>query len=393
VGLRVIDAQALSRAGAAALQSGDAAMARRHFEAIAAAGQADASVWVALALACQQLKDETAMLAAVDKALAVDPRDLRALIMKGDYFLAAGNARAATQFYGVAVALASGMANLPPSVAEAVRRAQAASKQINADIERHLCERLAAFGYDAQRSSARFSQSLDLLVGKKQLYFQQPRAFFFPELPQIQFYPRAAFAWLDVVEAATDDICGELEDVLKREDALVPYIQAPTDAPRRQEQKLTDNPEWSAFFLWKDGAPVPENARQCPRTLAALEGAPLARIKGRTPSILFSVLRPGARIAPHTGFLNTRLICHLPLIVPPGCRFRVGNDEREWRKGKAWVFDDTIEHEAWNSSDQTRVLLIFDIWRPELTEEERGLVAALMEAIDTYGGEPSQWGA
>jgi aspartyl/asparaginyl beta-hydroxylase (cupin superfamily) len=119
-------------------------------------------------------------------------------------------------------------------------------------------------------------------------------------------------------------------------------------------------------------------------TLAALEAAPLARIKGRTPSILFSRLKPGARIAPHTGFLNTRLICHLPLVVPPGCYFRVGNDQRQWEKGKAWVFDDTIEHEAWNSSGEPRVVLIFDIWRPELSDEERGLVAALIEAVDSY---------
>ncbi len=107
-----------------------------------------------------------------------------------------------------------------------------------------------------------------------------------------------------------------------------------------------------------------EHARRCPKTLAALDHVPLTRIKGRAPSILFSMLRPGTRIEPHNGFLNTRLICHVPLIVPPGCFFRVGNEERQWQKGKAWAFDDTIEHEAWNSSDEARVILIFDIWRP-----------------------------
>jgi aspartyl/asparaginyl beta-hydroxylase (cupin superfamily) len=158
--------------------------------------------------------------------------------------------------------------------------------------------------------------------------------------------------------------------------------------------KLANNPDWSACFLWKNGEPVPENADACPKTLAALERAPLTRIPGRAPSILFSLLRPGVRIAPHTGFINARLICHLPLIVPPRCGFRVGNDVREWVKGKAWVFDDTIEHEAWNLSDETRVVLIFDVWRPELTDEERGLVAALIEAVDTYGGiAPAKWDA
>jgi len=112
-----------------------------------------------------------------------------------------------------------------------------------------------------------------------------------------------------------------------------------------------------------------------------LEGVPLERIEGRSPFILFSKLAPGARIAPHTGFHNTRLVCHLPLIVPPGCSFRVGAEVRDWETGKAWAFNDTIEHEAHNASDQTRVVLIFNIWRPELTDQERRDVATLMEGI------------
>jgi aspartyl/asparaginyl beta-hydroxylase (cupin superfamily) len=74
---------------------------------------------------------------------------------------------------------------------------------------------------------------------------------------------------------------------------------------------------------------------------------------------------------------NCRLICHLPLIVPPDCRFRVGNEVREWEEGKLLIFDDTIEHEAWNESDEDRIVLIFDIWRPELTEQERFELTAL----------------
>jgi len=382
----------LRQAGLSAMQSGDSATARRLFEQIAAAGAADASIWGALAMACQNLGDMPAMLAAVDRALALEQGNLPALIMKGDYLLAAGNARAATSFYGLAVALAARSSGLSQSTTHLVRRAEATRDRINADIERHLRACLAEYGYDEIRSSVRFTHSLDILTGRKQRYSQRPRAYFYPELPEIQFYPRAQFPWLDAVEAATDDICLELAEVLKRKDAFVPYIQKSADAPAKDGQTLLNSLDWSAFFLWKNGAPVAENAAQCPKTLAALEDVPLARIEGRTPSILFSLLKPGTHIAPHAGFLNCRLICHLPLIVPPGCRLRVGNDEREWRQGEAWVFDDTIEHEAWNSSDQTRVVLIFDIWRPELTEEERGLVTALLRAVDTYGGSrPSTW--
>ena len=79
-----------------------------------------------------------------------------------------------------------------------------------------------------------------------------------------------------------------------------------------------------------------------------LRHAPVPRVAGWGPSVIFSMLKAGAHIGAHTGMYNTRLICHLPLIVPPGCRFRVGNEVREWEEGKLLIFDDTIEHEAWN---------------------------------------------
>src|SRR5690606_15553673 len=144
-------------------------------------------------------------------------------------------------------------------------------------------------------------------------------------------------------------------------------------------------PDWGAYFLWKDGHEQPGAAR-CPQTMAALANAPLTQIPNRAPSILFSKLAAQTRIPPHTGMVNARLICHLPLRVPEGCGFRVGNEVREWVEGKAWVFDDTIEHEAWNTSNVDRYILLFDIWRPELTEEERHGVAALCRAIDSFGG-------
>jgi aspartyl/asparaginyl beta-hydroxylase (cupin superfamily) len=117
--------------------------------------------------------------------------------------------------------------------------------------------------------------------------------------------------------------------------------------------------------------------RRFPKTWEAIRQAPLPGIYGWGPTVVFSLLKAGTRIPAHNGMYNIRLICHLPLIVPPGCRFRVGNEIREWEVGKLMIFDDTIEHEAWNDSGEDRVVLIFDIWRPELTEEERAQLLAL----------------
>ena len=389
-----IDRNAAFAAGKAALDAGDARGARAHFDAIVRGGQADAPVFVALAVASQRLEDVAAVDAAVARALALDPRNLHALLIRADRLAATGDVRSAAAFYGAAVQVGAQTKNLNPALAEAVQRAARNRDRISAELEQHVQARLGAAGYRAATSSRRFSQAVDLLQGRKRIYPQQPRAFYFPELPQVQFYPREQFPWLDAVEAATDDICTELDAVLRRNSGFEPYLQSNPGQPATGDTRLLDSLDWSAFFLIKNGEVMAENAAQCPKTLAALEHAPLPSVRGRDPMVLFSVLKPGAHIPPHSGFLNSRLICHLPLIVPPGCRFRVGNDQREWRKGRGWVFDDSIEHEAWNASRETRVILLFDIWRPELTEEERGLVTALLEAMDSFGSGPRvDWSA
>jgi aspartyl/asparaginyl beta-hydroxylase (cupin superfamily) len=119
-----------------------------------------------------------------------------------------------------------------------------------------------------------------------------------------------------------------------------------------------------------------------------LEKIPLARIPGRSPNVFFSLLRPHTRIPPHTGVTNTRAIVHLPLIVPPGCGFRVGGETREWVEGRPFAFDDTIEHEAWNNSDQLRAVLILDVWNPHLSPAEQAAVERYYRAADATGLNP-----
>ena len=101
---------------------------------------------------------------------------------------------------------------------------------------------------------------------------------------------------------------------------------------------------------------------------------------------MFSLLKPRTLIPAHVGVNNARLVCHLPLMVPEGCWFRVGAEKRFWKRGEAFVFDDTIEHEALNPTDELRVVLIFDVWHPDLSEIERDAVAALISTESSNGG-------
>lgn len=369
------------RAGAAALQNGDPLTARGQFERVIATGRANVQVWMLQAMACRGLGDTAAEEIAVDGALKADPNNIRMLVMKGERREGAGDLRAASSFYGRAVSLASQRAlpaDLRAEVDRAGERVAALAQRFQDDLEATLADA----GFPADARPPRFQEAIDILNGKKQVYLQQPSALYYPQLPQRQYYEREEFDWVDALEAETPAILAELSALLETEEGFAPYLTSDPSRPRHEFHGMHDNPEWSTLYLYEHGGPVEAHVAQCPRAWAAMQKLPLCRITTRAPTIMFSLLRAGARIPAHTGTINTRLICHLPLVVPPKCGFRVGNETREWEVGKLLMFDDTIEHEAWNDSDQDRVVLIFDVWRPELSDAERQAVAAIFEGID-----------
>ena len=111
---------------------------------------------------------------------------------------------------------------------------------------------------------------------------------------------------------------------------------------------------WDVFGLYFFEKRIPEHCALCPGTVAIIEQVPGMTTAG------FSRLAPGTHIRPHEGFTDQVLRCHLGLIVPPRCRLRVGSETRHWEANKCLIFDDTLEHEAWNESDTDRVVLLLD---------------------------------
>jgi aspartate beta-hydroxylase len=391
VPLDSLSRRARAQAGVAALKAGHAAQARAIFEELIRSGPAEPALMIALSIACRDDGAPERAMALVDKVLAADGEQVRALLLKGEMLAAQRDPRAASAFYLNALRLVGDAPDVPAEIRVELDKARAfcdaQAKRFDAALENELAR--AALSDNARL--ARFSESVDILFGRKTIYPQAPRYYFFPGLPQKAFFERADFPFLDAIEAATPAIREELQGIMRADDAFEPYVKSDPNRPARVRDEMADNPAWGAFYLWKDGKPVEENLARCPVTARALETIPLCSIPNRSPSVLFSRLLPGARIPPHNGLVNTRLICHLPLIVPPGCRFRVGNDTREWVEGRAWVFDDSIEHEAWNDSAHQRVILLFEIWRPELSEDEKRAVLALFAAIDAEHGAPASW--
>ena len=385
VGVTTDDLQTVAQQGVAALRTGDASAARAAFERVAAAGQATPALLLMLAQACVRGGDPAAAHAALDRLLAADVDNIAALIMKGELLTAAGDDRAAMAWLSRALNRAAMLPVLPPELAGPLAHATALRDTALARFHAHLNAQVAAGGVDPACAPPRFAEALAILAGTKQPYFQQPKSFFYPGLPHRAFYERAEFAWVAALEAAAPAMRAEAEAVLASDAGVVPYVEAGEENRPNKGHALFQDRSWSAFHLLRSGTPVTENAARCPATMAALGGLPIPHIAGRSPMALFSILRSGTHIPPHTGMLNTRLIVHIPLIVPEDCRLRVGNDTRAVRFGEALIFDDSIEHEAWNDSGEDRLILLFEIWRPELDAAERAALTAMYEAIGNYG--------
>jgi aspartate beta-hydroxylase len=213
---------------------------------------------------------------------------------------------------------------------------------------------------------------------------QRPTFMPFPGLPARAFFPREKFPAFNILEDATREIQAELASVLTDAKGFEPFIHRPAGQCEENWRALNDSPDWNAFFFYRAGVRYEDNCRRCPKTAAALDATGLCRVPEHGPETFFSILTPGTHIPPHTGVTNTRLTCHLPLVIPDNCGIRIGGEDHGWSEGRCIIFDDTFEHEAWNGSDRTRVVLIFDVWNPALTAAERDAVSVLVEAIGHF---------
>lgn len=367
-----------------ALQSGIPGQARAILESLIEQGVDNAAVWGVLALASRDQGDMKNAIAAADRSLAHEPRNPRAIVVKGDAYFKAGDRQAAAAFYRDALNYIPTQAQLAPDMAADVQRARERMESLAGDFTRHLNDTVGDLIDNAKGDTARMQQAVDMLLGTRRIYYPEPKQIHFPGLSLQEFAETAHFDWVPAVEAAFEDILSEAQALQREHTEFDAYLKSSGSRPAYDLHGLKDNQDWGAFYLWYNGEPITENQARCPKTTAVMAALPLVFSGSRCPNVLFSRLKAGAKIPPHNGMINTRLICHLPLIVPGGCGFRVGNDVRELEPGKIWLFDDTVEHEAWNNSNEDRIILIFEVWKPELSEDEKGFVNRLLEAVDTY---------
>ena len=369
-----------------AVASGDVRRAAALLEEAAVARSDDAELWMKLAAMQRASGDPVAALHAVHRALAISPLDFMALMRRASLLDRLGDAEATLAWsHALAQRPAS---DLPPQLAEIIaiaeRRIEARDREREDRMKSAMNESEGAADDETRERMVRFRTNA---LRKTRHFHSEPTDFHYPGLVEREFHPRRLFPWLAQLESATDAIEAEFRTVMSAERAeLVPYIQYEEHAPLEQWRSLNKSPDWTAIHLLQNGEVNAANAQYCPKTMELLRTIPQPAIRDASPNAMFSLLAPHTSIPPHVGVNNARLVCHLPLVVPEGCWFRVGSETRHWKRGEAFVFDDTIEHEAMNPSDHLRVVFIIDVWNPELSAIERDAVAALIGAEGSLPG-------
>ncbi|MGH8413120.1 MAG: aspartyl/asparaginyl beta-hydroxylase domain-containing protein [Gammaproteobacteria bacterium] len=384
---------ALNFFGTQALTAGQFSRSLDFFQRAISAHPDDAALHKNLGLAYRAQGALDQALAAFDAALKIKPDYPVALLQKSAVLEQLGRRKEAINGYLVALSRAGDIGlmaqreSLPAGLRQLIDHAIAVVQQARGE---YLTEMLAPLR--AKHGAADFTRvdrCLSIYLGKEPMGKGDPlqRCTFmtFPDIPAHAWFKRERFPWLAEIEKHTDEIRAELLGVLRGEEGFRPFIEMARNHPgTKYWESLNYSPNWNAFFFYRDGRRFDENCKRCPVTASLLDSLPLNRVAEHSPETFFSVLKPGAHIPPHTGVINTRLVVHLPLIIPPDCGIRVGAETRGWQEGECIVFDDTFEHEAWNKSNQTRVVLIFDIWNPYLTGVEREAMRIVVEELGHF---------
>lgn len=380
----------LQAASMAAMQRGQFKEALTHLDKLAELLPDDIQVLGNLGLAAFECGDFSRARESFAQTLRLDPGNLPGLVYHGFSCERLGEDHQAASSFLRAQRIAEriGAKGLPANlrgpmnhVSEFVRH------RLASVIAGQLQPLKAQYG---DQALARIQASADIFTGHRPARPShpelRPRLAYIPDLPVRMFFEREEFSWITKLEEATDDIREELLTVLKEDSSFKPYINHPAGSRRAQEWKeINQSMDWASFHLYRHGERIEENCARCPKTTEVLESLDLHRVPGYSPEVMFSVLRPHSRIPAHTGTLNGRLVVHLPLIVPEDCGgLRVADEQRGWREGECMIFDDAYVHEAWNHSDDTRIVLILDTWNPDLSEPEREGFQRMLHSARTF---------
>src|SRR3990167_5818665 len=202
------------------------------------------------------------------------------------------------------------------------------------------------------------------------LHFQKGCPGIIPKLRAKPWWGVEDFPWIKTFEKKFLEIKEEVL-ALKDKSGFQPY-RTPTwmyndsKANDGVGAEGTSKGSWNLFYLFLHEVRYEENIAMVPKIIDLLTNT----MPRNYQHAMISAMVPGTHIVPHYGPTNKKLRFHLPLIGVPGSYLKVAGETRALEAGKAYVFDDSFEHEAWHEGEHTRVILIADFWHPDLSDEE-----------------------
>ncbi|GAB2496599.1 aspartyl/asparaginyl beta-hydroxylase domain-containing protein [Arenimonas alkanexedens] len=377
---------ALYSLGVHAFKRGELAQAHGLLQAAHASAPREPAIAISLAVVLRDMGDAAGELRAIEASLVADPYFLPGLLAKAAHLQKHGKLRAAAMVYRNALSVLPQESQWPPSLRAQLLQGRELVEKVGREMAAFLADRIGTRAAALSPAEAeRWREAGAIMSGQSAPYPSVCSRLQVPRLPATPFFDRADFDWVPEVESRTEAIIGEMRAAMSEDESgFRPYVAYEAGVPVNQWQELNHSRRWSSYFLWQHGKPVPERLARCPETARALEAVDMADIGGLCPNAMFSALAPHTHIPPHHGETNARLVVHLPLVVPDNCLYRVGFERRRWKVGELLIFDDSIEHEARNDSDELRVVLIFDVWNPLLSLAERDMVRALSMASGEF---------
>ena len=335
-------------------------------------------------------------LVALRDSVRIEPGLFVARLQLGFVLEGLGRAREATAAFFGAVTTAQRQGrwlnaqttapSMRPLVEHAIRAIDHGRARLFSEL---LAPLRAKHGIDALR---RVEKCLSIYLGALPAGYADPRQkplfLYLPDLPTVTFFDRTLFPWYAELEERAPAIRAELEAVLDDAAVFEPFLKfKPGQSTEEHLSGTRGEARWDAYFFYRHGRRYDANCARCPVTSSTLDAVPLVRLRGHAPECLYSKLTPGSHIRPHHGVTNTRVVTHLPLIVPGNGALRVGGEDHAWQFGRCVTFDDTFLHEAWNRSEHTRVVVLLDTWNPYMSAAEIDAFTALVLAIREFAEE------
>lgn len=219
---------------------------------------------------------------------------------------------------------------------------------------------------------------------------QKPHLFYLPKLKAQPIWPNAAFSWVDVFKENFEPLMSEFRQITQDiEEQGMPYVDE--KFADKSFEKLAGSKNWTALHLYQNGVPNKPIIERLPKLHQLLMSIDLYGLNEHPYEVFFSLLKAGQHIVPHYGLSNHSLTVHIPFIVGDSGCLTVENQRVSWQVGDAIVFDDSFIHEAENTSEQDRVVLIFSVWHPDLTLDEQTAIQQSFNARQTWLDERTKY--